>query len=419
MRIALLTLGSRGDVQPLVALGRGLQAAGHDVVLATHPRFEAFVADLGLRFAPLAEGHVSRGAETAEGQRWIDSQRRGLAPAWLGFLRDARSVAARRLADAAAACQDAEAIVAANLAFVLGWQMADLRGVPLVRAYVEPPAWMLAGRPVRPVAPAVRQVAWLAARPWLHRVRRGALGLGPLPLREPLADLDRRGMPVLYAFSPEVLPVPGGLGGGSEVTGYWFVDDGLDPDPPAELVEFLDAGPPPVSIGFSTMIGSDPAATAELVREAVAEAEVRAVVIGPGERLAQSFSGAGIMAVGAVSHDWLFPRCAAVVHHAAVGTTAAGLRAGVPAVGIPHMTDQFLWARRLHELGVAPAPSPRRDLTASRLAQAIRAAVGDGALRRAARALGERIAAEDGVGRAVQAIQQRVGGRALTSSPAP
>jgi sterol 3beta-glucosyltransferase len=129
VRVALLTVGSRGDVQPMVALGVGLQEAGHEVRLATHPRFEALVSRHGLEFARLAEGHLSRGAETEQGRRWMEADSRRL-PAAIGFLRDARSVARERLTDAARACEDAEAVVAANLAMLLGWQIAGLRGSP-------------------------------------------------------------------------------------------------------------------------------------------------------------------------------------------------------------------------------------------------------------------------------------------------
>jgi sterol 3beta-glucosyltransferase len=405
--VTLLTVGSRGDVQPLVALGLGLQGAGHRVRLATHPRFASLVAHHDLEFAPLAEGHVSRGAETAEGRRWIEAGNRRL-PAAVGFLRDARSVARERLVDAVRACEDAEAVVAANLAMVLGWQVAGLRGVPLVRAYIEPPTWMITRRSTRPVAPVLRQAAWLAARPWLNSVRRDALGEGRLALREPLADLDRRRQPALFAFSAAVLPPPPGLGDWFEVTGYWFLDGTDDPAPPAALLDFLAAGAPPVAIGFGTMIDSDPARTVRLVVEALERAGRRGVMVRGARHRVDVPLPPHVFAVDSIDHDWLFARSAAAVHHAPVGTTAAAVRAGIPSVAIPQMTDQFLWARRLHELGVGPPPIRRRDLTVQGLVQAIRIATGDEGMRRRAAALGERIRGEDGVARAVEAFERHV-----------
>jgi sterol 3beta-glucosyltransferase len=416
VRVTLLSVGSRGDVQPMVALGAGLREAGHEVRLATHPRWESLVSTHELQFAPLAEGHLSRGAETEEGRRWIESGRR--LPTVIGFVRDARSVARRRLADAADACDGAEAIVAGNLAMLLGWQLARLRGVPLMRAYLEPPAWMITKRSMRRLAPYVRQAAWLAARPWLNRVRREAIEAGPLGRREPLADLDRRREPALFAFSAEVLPPPPGLGDWFEVTGYWFLHGTDDPAPPDGLSEFLAAGEAPVAVGFGTMIDTDPAATVRLVADALERAGRRGVLIRGAWHDRPLPLPAHVFAVGTIDHDWLFERCAAAVHHAPVGTTAATLRAQIPSVPIPQMTDQFLWARRLHELGVAPAPIRRRELTTDRLAHAIGVATSDARMRARAAALGDRIRREDGVARAVEAFEHRVAARLTDPVPA-
>lgn len=407
MRVTLLTVGSRGDVQPFLALGLALEAAGHEVVVATHVRYADLVTEVGLTFAPLAEGRVSRGAGTEEGRRWIEAHGRR-RPTAVGFWRDARSVADRRLADAAAACRGAELVVASNLALVVGWQIAELERAPLLRVYIEPPAWMLAPRAIRGLTPAVRQLAWLAARPWLNRVRRRALNAGPLPAREPFTGLDRRGAPALYAFSSVLMPAPVRAPSGAEYTGYWVLDRGIDPQPPTALVEFLEAGPPPVAVGFSTMIDADPGATADLVRRALRQAGLRGVLLAG--RHAHSLAPTSeMLAVAAVDHGWLLPRCRAVVHHAAVGTTAAGLRAGIPAVAIPHMSDQFFWARRLHAVGVSPPPIPRRHLTEARLSEALVRAAHDPEMRRRATALGRSLRAEDGIARAVDLIERRIG----------
>ena len=407
MRVTLLTVGSRGDVQPLIAFGVALQEAGHQVRLATHPRFASTVGHHDLGFAPLAEGHVSRGAETDEGRRWIEAGSRR-PPAVVGFLRDARSVARQRLADAIRACEDAESIVAANLAMVLGWQTAGLRGVPLVRAYIGPPAWMITRRSTRHVAPVLRQAGWLAARPWLNAVRRDALGEGRVGVREPLADLDRRRQPALFAFSSAILPPPPRLGDWCEVTGYWFLEGTDDPAPPAGLLDFVAAGAPPVAIGFGTMIDTDPALTVRLVGQALERAGQRGVLIRGARHKVDAPLPPHLFGVDSIDHDWLFAHSAAAVHHAAVGTTAAAVRAGIPSVALPQMTDQFLWARRLRELGVGPAPIPRRKLTVDGLAEAIRIAASDERMRRSAAALGKQIRSEDGVARAVDAFERRV-----------
>lgn len=404
MRVTMLSVGSRGDVQPLIAFGLGLEAVGHHVRLATYPSLEPLVTGRGLEFAELAEGTLSAGVQTAEGRRWAEKGQSRL-PAWVGYVRDARSVAHRRLVNAAAACDSADVIVASNLAQVLGFQMSSHFAVPLVRVLFNAPNYWMSNRSSPRLAAAVRQLAWLAARPWLNSVRREAMGLPPLPRREPVADLDRRRMPVLYPYSTAVFPAPPGWSDVARVTGYWFLDGALDADPPAALIDFLRSGPPPVYIGFGTQLDNDPPATTRIMIDALRRTDNRGVLARPGDALAAVTQSDDIFALEGVSHSWLFPQCAAVVHHSASGTTAAGLRAGIPTVPVPHNSDQFSWAKRVHQLGAGSPPIPRRRLTAARLAEAIDLSTTDDGIRRRAAALGERIVAERGVDRAVELFQ--------------
>lgn len=405
MRVTILTLGSRGDVQPFLAFGLGLASAGHEVCVATHLKYKPLVDRVGLEFAPLAEGRLSAGPSTIEGRRWMERGSRRL-PTWVGFVKDARSVARRRLSDAIEASKRADAIVASNLATLLGWQMADRFGVPLVRVRLNPPR-SRAGRPNGPVAAGARQAAWLAARPWLQSVRHD-VGLPPPPRRQPFAELDRRELLVLYPCSPTVTAKPARAGDHVNITGYWFLERDLDQSPPVELFEFLDAGPPPVCVGFGSMLDSDPAATAGSAIDALRRAGARGILLAGQYGLRAGDVPEDIFVLDSVSHHWLFPRCSAVVHHAAAGTTAAALRAGVPSVPVPHMSDQFTWARRIHELGVSTPPMRRRELSADRLHKAIAIASTDRAMRRRAADLGERIRAEDGVARAVELFDRHV-----------
>jgi sterol 3beta-glucosyltransferase len=410
MHVTMLTVGSRGDVQPFVAFGVGLQDAGHRVRICTHPRFRALVEGQGLEFAPLAQGAVARRGETEGGRRWAEHWSRWM-PAWVGLLQDARSVARRRLRDADAGCDGADVIVALNLTQLLGWQLARDLDLPLVRALLNAPSYWMARRSRPPVARALRQLAWLGARPWLNRVRRDALGRPPLPLHEPIGSLEAAGELVLCACSPAVFPRPQGWGAATEVTGYWFLDREVDPEPSDELRAFLDAGPAPVYVGFGIQIDHNPPATTATILEALRRTGQRGVLQRPPESLAGAALGDDMLAVGGVAHDWLFPRCAAVVHHGAAGTTATALRAGVPAVIVPHNSDQFSWGRRMAELRVSPPPIPRRRLSVDRLEQAVFAATTDRELRERAEVLAGRIRAEDGVTRAVEAFERRVVGR--------
>jgi UDP:flavonoid glycosyltransferase YjiC (YdhE family) len=265
----------------------------------------------------------------------------------------------------------------------------------------------------------VRQAAWLAARPWLNAVRRETLGLPALPRREPIGTLDRQRQLVLYPFSPSLFPKPAGWGDSTEVTGFWFLPARVDPEPPEALRAFLDAGPPPVCIGFGTQLDPDPGGTTATLLKALRGAGRRGVLLRSPQALAGADLGEDVFALErGVSHDWLFPRCTAVVHHAAAGTTATALRAGVPSVLVPHNADQFAWAKRLAELGASPPPIPRRSLSLERLAPAIIGATTSDVLRERTQRLAARIRQEDGVARALEAFERRFGAPRRSAPPA-
>jgi UDP:flavonoid glycosyltransferase YjiC (YdhE family) len=215
---------------------------------------------------------------------------------------------------------------------------------------------------------------------------------------------------MLYCFSPTIVPKPPDWGEHSHVTGYWFLDHPLDWQPPADLVGFLESGPPPIYVGLGGIASRNPEKTSRIVLDALRQSGQRGVIAACGGGLSQSDLPDEVFVTEAIPHDWLFPRMAAVVHHGGAGTTGAGLRAGVPSILVPVANDQPFWARRVKALGAGPAPIPRRRLSADRLAQAIRVAVTDESIRKRAAELGETIRAEDGVAIAVGVINQTLGG---------
>ncbi len=402
MRITILTVGSRGDVQPLLGFGAGLDAAGHEVRFAAFPHFEAQVQAVGLDFATLAEGKVSAGQASAQFGQQLG--RRARRPALLDLITDARSVARERLADAMDACEGADAIVTNELAVLLGWQASERFGAQLVRARLCPPPRM-AGRHGAGV---VRQAAWLLMRRWLGPARRDA-GLPPLPLREPLGGFAARRTLELRAYSPAVVSHAEQPGRWTRVTGYWFLDGQFDSEPPPDLVEFLAAGSPPVCVNFGSMFVADAAAsTTALVVGALHDAGQRGILIRGLDGFGDGHLPPDMLAVGAVEHYWLFQRCSAVVHHGGAGTTAAALRAGLPSVVVPHMMDQYAWGRTIHELGAGPAPIRRRKLSKKSLARAITVAVADTTMRERAEEIGGRIGAEEGIANAVEALERHL-----------
>jgi UDP:flavonoid glycosyltransferase YjiC (YdhE family) len=209
---------------------------------------------------------------------------------------------------------------------------------------------------------------------------------------------------LIYGYSTHVMPRPDDYAPHWQVSGYWFLDE---PDwrPPADVLRFLDAGPAPVYIGFGSATDSDAEATSAVILRAVRESGQRALISGGWAELgAREINDASVLCIGAMPHGWLFDRVSAVVHHGGSGTTGAGVRAGVPALLVPHFAEQPQWARRLHELGVSPKPIDKRKLTAGALAAGLDRMATDHVMRARAADLGARVRAEDGVATAVRLI---------------
>jgi len=411
MRAAIVTVGSRGDVHPYVALGIGLRSAGHDVTVATHERFAPLVEAHGLRFAPLAEGELSRGRSTAAGERWIE-QRSRWVPSWVGLLEDAASVATLRLAQAREATRDADVVVASLLGTILGLQVAEEHGIALVRSHYAP-----LGRLAHPVA---RRALWWSSRPMVNRARR-AQGLPAMGWAEPFGPLDRAGVPLLLACSPSLVPPEVADHPWVHLTGTWELpaEPASTWTPPPELEAFLAAGRAPVLVSFGAMADRDPAGTVDLVVAALAQAGQRGVLVLDGDAPDPGPLPPHVLATRFVPFGWLLPRLAAAVHHGGAGTTALCLQAGLPSVVVPAFADQPYWAGRVAALGVGPPPIRRRDLTVERLAEAVERAANDPGMRARAAEVGRALQAEDGVARAVVLVEQAVEDTAARRPAAP
>jgi sterol 3beta-glucosyltransferase len=417
VHVTILTVGSRGDVQPYLALAGGLRQAGYQVRVATHQPFQTEIHQRGLEFRPV-EGNPRQLLESEAGLAWLEAGRNPLAGT-RRLIELARPHVARLLADAVAACRDTDAIIYAPLGMA-GYHLAQQQRVPSILAALVPltptRAFPAAGAPPWPLGGAynlvthliAEQLGWQPFRRQLNHWRRQTLGLPPVGLLGPGRHQRRHREPVLYGYSPSVVPKPPDWGSHLHVTGYWFTDPDPAWQPPPVLARFLQAGAPPVYVGFGSMTDRDPAGLARTAVAALRRAGCRGVLARGWAALASTTQDEDLLLVDETPHDWLFSRMAAVVHHGGAGTTHTGLRAGMPNVVVPFFTDQPFWARRVADLGVGPPPIPRQMLTVDRLAAAIHTAVSDPAMRARAAALGRRIQLEDGVTCGVQVVQQHL-----------
>lgn len=416
MQIMIMAMGSRGDVQPYVALGKGLKAAGHSVRLATHENFESLVNSHELEFYPL-KGNVQAFLEDTENRKLLENGN------FLAINARAAKASQRAAIDWAdgglVAGQGMDLLIAGVGGLFLGVSLAEKLKIPLLQAYIFPftptkafPAVLfpqsiskLGGAVNRLSHHIFRQIMWQGARTGDGLARQQVLDLPTAPFWGDYNSVHLQRYPILYGLSPSVIAKPSDWQN-THITGYWFLDEAPDWSPPLALLEFLQSGSPPVSIGFGSMVSRNPEETADLVLQAISLTGQRAILQSGWSGLSKRDLPDTVFMVDSVPHSWLFPRVAAVVHHGGAGTTAAGLRAGIPTIVIPFFGDQTFWGRRVAELGVGTAPIPRKELTAERLAEAIHKAVNDPAMRQRTADLGAKIQAEDGVANAVAIVQK-------------
>ncbi|WP_221305055.1 glycosyltransferase [Streptomyces sp. Ag109_O5-1] len=406
--MAIFAAGSRGDVQPCLALGRALLRRGDTVRILASLRYRRLIADAGLDLHPLPVDPVEI-VESAEGQELLAGRRNPVA-----FIRHMDRVLRPRmmsmLEETQVGTKGADLVLAPTFSF-LGLHLSEYLQVPHAVIHFQP------SQPTKvfphPFAPAARMLggvgnrlsfgavdlgSWMVFRRFVNAWRRESLGLPELSRSAPFRPV--RQAPVLCAFSPTVVPRPSDWGRNVHVTGFWHHAQPLW-TPSRRLLAFLSDGPPPVYVGFGSMKTGDPEATDALVRTALRRANLRGVL--PGD---PATSEDDILVVGDTPHDWLFPRMAAVVHHGGAGTTASALRAGRPSLICPFFGDQPYWAARVHELGAGPAPLPIRKLTVAALVDRLHALTRHAPYTETALGLGRTLAAEDGVARACQVLDR-------------
>lgn len=301
----------------------------------------------------------------------------------------------------------------------LGWHLTEATGTPSLGVYLQPTAPTGDFPPVvtgsrslgRPLNRAAGRLALrMADRVYEQAVAemRHRLGLPPFSPSEMRRRQERANWPILHGFSTALVPRPSDWRSGLEVVGNWWPHHDATERLPTGLEDFLTAGPPPVLIGFGSMASGHGERLSEIAVRALRRAGLRGILQAGSSAL--SAVGDDVLTIGEVPHALLFPRLAAVVHHGGAGTSAAALRAGVPAVPVPVTADQPFWAGRLAALGAATDPIPYRSLTAERLADSLDQAVRQRAHSRAAARAARHLATENGAGQALKAVQRLTGG---------
>jgi sterol 3beta-glucosyltransferase len=408
-------------VQPYCALGIGLKRAGHEVTVAANENFESFVRQFDLEFVAIAP-NMQEFLQSKKGMRLIAGEKIKLE--------DEEKWLRQQLQSAWAACQGSDVIIYTPLTN-WGYHIAEKLGVPCFMASCLPltPTGMFgflkfARTTKNPLKKAINYASyfiaeflyWQKYRKLLNEFRTETLKLPPLPYlgrrfrRRAPANVSR--IPVLYGFSSHVIPRPKDWPHWVHVTGYWFIDQADDYEPPVELEEFLGLKVKPLCFGFGSMTMPNPEYLTYYIVEALKKTHQGGVILSGWGKVGRRINvkdSLRVVAVTDVPHDWLLPQVSAMVHHGGASTAAAVLRAGIPSIVVPFFADQPVWGEKLMRIGVSPAPIPYKKVSEKTLAAAIEVVLGDEVMQKKAQELGEKIRGEDGVANAVEAFHRYLG----------
>ncbi|KAJ6500720.1 UDP-Glycosyltransferase/glycogen phosphorylase [Mycena sanguinolenta] len=427
LNIVIMIVGSRGDVQPYVALGKVLIADGHRVRIASHETFRTFVNEAGLEFFDIGGnpqdlmGYMVKNPGLMPGitsltNGDIGRKRKMLTEAKTLYMINGCWLSCHSPCQETGRTFAADAIISNPPAFA-HVHCAEALGIPLLLSFTMP--WSPTASFQHPLVNIQSSNAesgltnylsyaladimtWQGVGDLVNNFRTRTLGLEPLSLRSGPGLVDRVKIPWTYCMSPALVPKPDDWKNYIDVVGFYFLDLATRYTPSDDLAEFLAAGEPPVYIGFGSVVVDDAEAMTNMIFEATAQAGVRALVSAGWGGLGGKSIPSHIFILGNVPHDWLFSeeRVSAVVHHGGAGTTAVGLAKGRPTLVVPFFGDQLLkvehWGNMIHKAGAGPEPIPHKKLNVENLRDGLKFAVSPGA-KNAAKHLAELINREDGV----------------------
>ena len=405
MKLLILTYGTDGDTRPLAALGRALMDAGHEAQLLADGATLGTAEALGVPATAIA-GDIRQALQPG-GRASGLFEKNGFNNTAAELARIANDNADHWLRAAVQAGKGCDALIISGLAAFIGLSAAEYLGVKAIGTGMFPltptAAFLSPFLPPGKIPRMFNRLSHHFVNGLLWRSFRKATNAA----RARVCDLPPRkslwtGHPMLYGVSPALLPTPSDWPDNASNCGQWLAP-AKEWSPPEQLSEFLAAGEAPIYIGFGSMGGFD---RKHLLEAIVGGMAGRRALFYPGwSGVSASDLPANIFVVGDTPHDWLLPRTAIAMHHGGSGTTHSAARAGVPSIVVPFAGDQAFWADRLNQAGVGVGLAGWKALNATSLAESIRFAERDD-VRSRARAMGERMRAEDGLKTAVSAIEK-------------
>ena len=440
LNIAIHIVGSRGDVQPFVAIGKILTQPpyGHRVRLCTHPVFKDFVEENGLEFFSIGGdpatlmAYMVKNPGLMPGRESFKSgdvgKRRAdiaeiLEGCWRSCIEAGNGMGGERREKTSTETADREFIADAIIANPPSYghiHCAEKLGIPLHMMFTMP--WSPTQYFPHPLAQMeatdedpkfanyisytlMELLAWQGLGDVINGFRMKTLHLDAISPLWGHMLLSRMKVPFTYAWSSALIPKPPDWGSHINISGFSFLKAGSDYKPPEDLLEFLKAGPPPVYIGFGSIVVDKPDHLTKMIFGAVKRSGVRALVSKGWGGIGEGEAPEGVFLLGNCPHDWLFQHVSCVVHHGGAGTTAIGIAMGKPTVVVPFFGDQPFWGAMIYRAGAGPEPVPYKKMTEEILAESITKALGED-IKSAVKEMSEKIAGENGSADAAASFHQ-------------
>lgn len=415
MKITIITAGSRGDVQPYIALGVGLKEAGYSVRMPAAEEFRDLVTENGLEYIQtnsinpqefVRRLEMKNASRSKNKLKFISKMFSEIKPMIEGVFNETWE-----------ACQGSDLIITTMLAMG-AYDSAEKLGIPIIHTMLIPicptsgfqspltPSFFNLCTYNKCTHKLTEQIVWQPFRRIINRWRKNVLGLEPYNFWGVYRKIYQGKAPVICGFSPSIIAKPWDWPESVNITGYWFLDEPEGWQPPQDLEEFLNKGLPPIYIGFGSMVDKEPGRITRIALDALKLSGQRGILSAGWNGLGNEELPDNVFKVGSIPHSWLFKKMAAIVHHGGAGTTGAALCAGVPSIVTPFLGDQPFWAQRISSLGVGPRSIPYSKLTSESLAELVKIAVTDRTMQKKAKQLGKIIEMENGVQKAVDMVNR-------------
>lgn len=426
MKISIIAPGSLGDVLPFIALGSGLMNAGYAVNIITHKVFKDLVQNNGLIFSPLSGNPFQ--IINQPNESWLEEYNNplnfinGLFNAMTPLMHDV-------LVDSYESSKNADLILSSEFGLFFAYNICEKLNIPLVQTYLKPinrtraffnalipKSLPINNQYINYCSHLIfEKLFWSYSKSTINDLRQNILGLPKVPRKGPFPILAENKVPVLYGYSPSIIPKPSDWGNHINITGYWFLKHNRNWKPDPSLLSYIDSGPPPIFFGLGSLDFGITKGIKNIIYEFGNNQPYRMIIQSKSLDKSKINANKIYLCSEFVPHDWLFPKMSILIHHGGAGTTGQALSSGIPSIVLPFTADQPFWGDLIYKLGVGPKPVPIKKIDYKGLSNLIIFSINNQFFYDNANNIQKNIQHEKGINSAVKIIEMLLNSRNLSS----